>query len=53
MRGGYNIMPKAVRYTDVCTGHGCWPSRPNAQGSPNIFINNLNAHRQTDAYEPH
>jgi len=41
-------MPGAARYADICTGHDCWPSRPNDEGSPNTFINNKKAHRVGD-----
>ena len=46
-------MPPAVRQLDVCTGHGCWPSRPNKTWSNNVYINDLGAHRTTDAWEVH
>ena len=46
-------MPEAARLNDVCTGHGCFGSRPNVQGSPNVFINLRNAHRQGDAWASH
>jgi len=46
-------MPLATRITDVCTGHGCWPSRPSCSGSPDVFTNNLNQMRVTDCYEVH
>jgi len=46
-------VPSAVRLTDVCSGHGCFPSRPNVQGSPNVFINDLAVHRETDAWASH
>lgn len=42
-----------ARLADVCTGHGCWPSRPNVSASPNVFINNRGAHRQGDAWATH
>ena len=45
-------MPCA-RLNDLCTGHGNCPPRPNDQGSPNVFINNLPAHRQTDHWTVH
>ncbi len=45
-------MP-AARFADLCTGHGCYPPRPNIQGSPDVFINDRAAHRQTDAWAPH
>lgn len=46
-------MPGAARLSDTCTGHGCWPSRPNDQGSPNVFINGRAAHRVGDHWLPH
>lgn len=30
-----------------------FPPRPNCQGSPNVFVNNLPAHRQGDKWLPH
>lgn len=41
------------RHTDNCTGHGCWPPRPLASGSPNVYTNNLQQARVTDPYVPH
>lgn len=46
-------MPGVGRKTDICTGHGCFPPRPTAQWSPDTFVNGLNVHRQTDAWESH
>ncbi len=46
-------MPASHRFTDVCTGHGCFPPRPTASGSPNVFVNSLDQMRVTDPYEPH
>lgn len=46
-------MPAAVRLGDVCTGHGCYPSRPNIAASENVFINNIGAHRVGDAWAVH
>jgi uncharacterized Zn-binding protein involved in type VI secretion len=46
-------MPAAVRFSDRCSGHGCWGPRPNDQGSPNVFINNLASHRLTDGWQAH
>ena len=46
-------MPAAVRFNDICTGHNCWPPRPNDQGSPDVFINNLASHRLTDHWVTH
>jgi uncharacterized Zn-binding protein involved in type VI secretion len=43
----------ATRLGDICTGHGCWPPRPNDQASTNTFINSLGAHRFGDHWETH
>lgn len=41
------------RHTDICTGHGCFPPRPNAQASSDVIVNNLGWHRQSDSWMPH
>jgi uncharacterized Zn-binding protein involved in type VI secretion len=41
------------RLGDLCTGHGCWPPRPNAEGSGTVLCNGLPVHREGDAWEPH
>ena len=46
-------MPPVHRRTDLCSGHGCWPSRPSATWSPNVFVNNLEVERFTDMMEVH
>lgn len=46
-------MPAAVRKGDVCTGHQCYPSRPNVAGSPNVFVNGIPSHRQGDGWSVH
>lgn len=46
-------MPAAHRLGDICTGHACFPPRPNIQGSPNVFVNNIPIHRETDAWAVH
>lgn len=46
-------MPQVARLGDIDTGHGCWPSRPNTQGSENVYVNNIPAHRQGDAWAVH
>lgn len=42
-----------VRLSDTCTGHGCWPPRPNVQASPNVLVNGRGAHRVGDAWAAH
>lgn len=46
-------MPGAHRLTDQCSGHGCFPSRPNASASPDVFVNGLASHRLGDSWQPH
>ena len=46
-------MPGAARLADKCTGHNCYPSRPNIQASTNVFINGRGAHRQGDRWAVH
>ena len=46
-------MPKVVRKTDMCTGHGACPPRANVSWSPDVFANLLNVHRLGDAWEVH
>lgn len=47
------MSEKVCRLGDYCTGHTCWPPRPNDQGSPNVFINGLAAHRKGDHWINH
>jgi len=46
-------MPSVARLADLCTGHGCYPPRPNIQGSPTVFVNGRPVHRLTDAWAIH
>ena len=46
-------MTAAHRHQDYCSGHGCWPPRPNAEASPDVFINNKGSHRLGDGWESH
>lgn len=46
-------MPAVARLGDTDTGHGCWPPRPSAAGSPNVFVNGRAVVRQDDAWQPH
>lgn len=34
-------------------GHGCWPPRPNIQGSENVFVNSRPHHRLDDLWAVH
>ena len=44
---------KIVRQGDKCTGHGCWPPRPNISGSPDVFANAIPVHRVGDQWAVH
>ena len=46
-------MPAVTQLGSSCSGHGCWPPRPNIQGSMNVFVNGIAAHRQSDAWATH
>jgi uncharacterized Zn-binding protein involved in type VI secretion len=46
-------MPSAARISDLCGGHGCFPTRANDQGSPDTFVNNRAQHRQYDHWTVH
>jgi uncharacterized Zn-binding protein involved in type VI secretion len=46
-------MPAVTRLGDKCTGHGCFPPRANTSASGNVFVNNIAAHRQSDAWATH
>lgn len=46
-------MPAAHVLGMSCTGHGCWPPRPNGGASPNVFVNGIQLHREGDAWLPH
>lgn len=43
----------AARKSDLCTGHGCFPPRPNVEGSSTVFINSRPAHRKGDSWALH
>lgn len=46
-------MTGAVRLGDLCSGHGCFPSRPNVEASPDVFVNGIPSHRLGDAWGSH
>lgn len=47
-------MGQAVcRLGDSCTGHGGFPPRVNVEGSDNVFVNGIAAHRLGDAWIVH
>lgn len=46
-------MPAIARLFSICSGHGCWPPRPNDTASPNVFVEGLGIHRQGDHWMAH
>lgn len=46
-------MPGVARLSDVCTGHGCFPSRANCGASGDVYVNGRGAHRVGDPYPSH
>lgn len=46
-------MPPVTRLGDLCTGHGCFPSRPSSGASPDVFVNGIAVHRQSDSWASH
>lgn len=46
-------MSSVTRRGDLSTPHGCFPSRPSVEGSPDVFVNGLPIHRVTDLWAPH
>ena len=46
-------MPSAVRLGDVCSGHGCYPPRPNIAASNDVNVNGIGFHRVSDGWATH
>lgn len=46
-------MPGVARANDVCSGHGCYPSRANIEWSSDVFVNGRGVHREGDAWGSH
>jgi uncharacterized Zn-binding protein involved in type VI secretion len=46
-------MPAVSRLGDLCTGHGCFPSRPSISASGNVFAQGLAVQRVGDAWASH
>lgn len=46
-------MPPVHRLGELCTGHQCFPPRPNVQASPNVFAEGIPVHRQGDMWAAH
>ena len=43
----------ATREGDFGTGHGCFPARPNVEGSGNVKVNGKGWHRVGDGWSVH
>lgn len=46
-------MPAVHKLGQQCTGHGCYPPRPNVQASPNVYCEGIAIHRQGDMWGSH
>ena len=46
-------MPAIVRDGDICSGHGCWPPRPNATCSHKFYVEGKGAVRVADMWQVH
>lgn len=46
-------MPAVSMLNDVCSGHGCWPSRTNDTASSTVFAEGRGIHRQSDHWSTH
>lgn len=46
-------MSAVTRLGDICTGHDLCGPRPSVEGSNNVFINGIQAHRLGDGWAQH
>jgi uncharacterized Zn-binding protein involved in type VI secretion len=46
-------MPGVTFKGAICTGHGCFPPRPNIEGSGDVYVNGIPVHRQGDSWGVH
>ena len=46
-------MPAVTRKGDSCTGHDCFPSRKSTSGSPDVYVNGKEVHREGDSWDVH
>lgn len=46
-------MPGAALLGSFCSGHGCFPSRPNLSASPDVYVNDIPVHRVGDIWDVH
>lgn len=52
-----NLLECQVRSVTMlgkrCSGHSCWPPRPNDEASTNVYVNDIGAHREGDHWPSH
>lgn len=46
-------MPYVTLLGHLCTGHGCYPSRPSTQGEPRFTVGGIPVHLQTHSWASH
>jgi uncharacterized Zn-binding protein involved in type VI secretion len=46
-------MAAVTRKGDKGTGHGCFPPRASTEGSPDVFVDGIEAHRVGDSWASH
>jgi uncharacterized Zn-binding protein involved in type VI secretion len=46
-------MPGVTLLSDMCSGHGCFPSRQNDTASSDVFVEGRGIHRQSDHWTNH
>lgn len=46
-------MPSVAVKGSVCSGHDCFPPRPNIEASSDVKVNGKGVHREGDKYEMH
>jgi len=49
----HNFALSAGVFVSNCSGHSCYPPRPSASWSPNVFVEGLNVERFGDQMVPH
>lgn len=46
-------MPGVSYLGAMGSGHGCFPPRANVEASPNVYVNSIPVHRESDAWGTH
>ena len=46
-------MPQVARLGDICTGHSCYPPRPNIEACKTVFCNGRLVHCENDMWAVH